>query len=142
MAELHEISPDDLTAYFSMLPGWEEKFTYILDLGKKLLPYPDEFRDDKHRIYGCQSMVWLKIEMKDGKLYFVADADAALVRGLIAILMIAYNGKSPQEILTFDIDQWFESLGLRSHLSPTRSNGLNAMVKSLQAYARNALNQG
>ncbi len=136
MTELKQMTTEDLTNFFAMLPGWEEKFRYLIELGEKLPPYPEEYRDGEHRIFGCQSMVWLKADMEDGKLLFVADADAAIVRGLIAVLMIAYNDKSPEEILSFNIDNWLESLGLRSQLTPTRSNGLDAMIKRLKSYAR------
>jgi cysteine desulfuration protein SufE len=140
MSDLHTMTTDDLTDFFAMLPGWEEKFRYIIDLGQKLPPFPEAYRDDEHRIYGCQSMVWMKADVEDDRLTFVADADAAIVRGLIAILMVAYNNKSPEEILHFDIETWLDSLGLRSHLTPTRSNGLESMVKRLQTFARRAHN--
>lgn len=140
MTELHELTTDDLTDYFNMLPGWEEKFRYIIDLGQKLPPFPDTYRNDEHRIFGCQSLVWLKADVTDNRLVFVADADAAIVRGLIAILMVAYNNKTLDEILHFEIDSWLETLGLRSHLTPTRSNGLEAMVKRLKNLVRQPQN--
>ena len=139
MSLLHDISTEDLTEYFSLLLGWEEKFRYIIDLGKKLPPYPDEFKDEQHQIYGCQSMVWLKVHNQTGILKFQADADAAIVRGLIAILMIAYNNKNAEYILKFDIEEWLKSLGLLDHLTPTRSNGLNSMIKRIQLYAKQFL---
>jgi len=139
MSELHDISSADLTDFFSQLPGWEEKFRYIIDLGKKLPPYPEEFKDEQHQIYGCQSMVWLKVHDNAGTLTFLADADAAIVRGLIAILMVAYNNKNAGDILEFDVEKWLNSLGLLDHLTPTRSNGLNSMIKRIQSYAKQTL---
>jgi cysteine desulfuration protein SufE len=139
MSELHDISTADLIEYFSLLPGWEEKFRYIIDLGKKLPAYPDDYKDEQHQIYGCQSTVWLKVIDHDSTLSFQADADAAIVRGLIAILMIAYNNQTPDYILKFDVKGWLESLGLLDHLTPTRSNGLNAMIKRIQSHAKHIL---
>lgn len=139
MSDLHDISTEDLTDFFSFLPGWEEKFRYIIDLGKKLPPYPEEYKDEQHQIYGCQSMVWLKIHNNTGQLIFQADADAAIVRGLIAILMVAYNNKTAEYIVQFDVHGWLKTLGLLDHLTPTRSNGLNAMIKRIQSYAKLSL---
>jgi len=138
MSELHEMTADNLADFFSMLPGWEEKFRYIIDLGQKLPPFPEEYKKDEYRIFGCQSLVWLKSDYNDGRIHFIADADAAIVRGLIAILMVIYNHKSAEEILGFDIHAWLESVGLSSQLTPTRSNGLHAMVKRLHAFAEQA----
>jgi len=138
MSDLYEMTADDLANFFAMLPGWEEKFSYIIDLGKKLPPYPEEYKKDEFRIFGCQSLVWLKSDYKDGRIHFVADADAAIVRGLIAILMVIYNDKTPEDILGFDIHAWLESVGLSAQLTPTRSNGLHAMIKRLYTFAENA----
>jgi cysteine desulfuration protein SufE len=116
------------------LPDWEEKYGEIIRLGKKLPDYPEEYRDDKYKVKGCQSQVWLHPEFKDGKIHFDADSDAMIVKGLIALLMRVYNNRTPQEILDNPPD-FLTEIGIDNHLSPTRKNGLGAMMKQIQMYA-------
>lgn len=119
---------------FEFLPDWEEKYSEVIRLGRKLPEYPEEYRDEKYKVKGCQSQVWLHPEYKDGKIYFDADSDAMIVKGLIALLMRVYNERTPDEILNSPPD-FLTEIGIDNHLSPTRKNGLGAMLKQIQLYA-------
>lgn len=124
----------EIVEEFEFLPDWEEKYGEIIRLGKKLPEYPEEYRDDKYKVKGCQSQVWLHPEFKNGKIHFDADSDAMIVKGLIALLMRIYNERSPEEILNNPPD-FLTDIGIDNHLSPTRKNGLGAMMKQIQMYA-------
>ncbi len=124
----------EIVEEFEFLPDWEERYGEIIRLGKKLPGYPEEYRDEKYKVKGCQSQVWLHPEFKDGKIYFDADSDAMIVKGLIALLMRVYNERTPQEILDNPPD-FLTDIGIDNHLSPTRKNGLGAMMKQIQMYA-------
>lgn len=124
----------EIVEEFEFLPDWEERYGEIIRLGKKLPAYPEEFREEKYKVNGCQSQVWLHPEFKDGKVYFNADSDAMIVKGLIALLMRVYNERTPQEILDNPPD-FLTEIGIDNHLSPTRKNGLGAMMKQIQMYA-------
>lgn len=119
---------------FAALDDWLDKYDLILDMGKSLPPIDPEFRTDQYIISGCQSKVWLHASYRDGKVYFTADSDAIITKGIISMLIKVLSDRSPEEIqnarLTF-IDQ----IGLKEHLSPTRSNGLASMVKQMKLYA-------
>lgn len=116
--------------------SWEEKYKKIIAWGKQLAPYPDEFRDEKFKIKGCQSQVWLHAgHAGDGKVVFQADSDALLVKGLIAVLLNIYNQKTPEEILATSIE-FVKEAGLDQHLTPSRTNGLFAMIKQIRSYAQ------
>ena len=119
---------------FSAVDDWLDKYELILDMGKSLPPIDPEFRTDQYIISGCQSKVWLHASYHDGKVYFTADSDAIITKGIISMLIKVLSDRSPEEIqnarLTF-IDQ----IGLKEHLSPTRSNGLASMVKQMKLYA-------
>lgn len=130
---LQEIQKE-IVEEFQFLPDWEEKYSEIIRLGKKLPEYPEEYRNDKYKVQGCQSQVWLHPEFKDGKIHFDADSDAMIVKGLIALLMRVYNNRTPQEILDNPPD-FLTEIGIDNHLSPTRKNGLGAMMKQIQMYA-------
>ncbi len=132
---------DDLIETFDLLgDDWEERFRYIISLGKELPSMPDEAKTEENRVQGCQSQAWLICrEMPEHKLEFLADADAFIVRGLIAILLRAFSHRSPEEILAFDIEGLFTKLGLDRQLTPARSNGLHAMVKKIRGLARTSL---
>lgn len=129
---------DRIVANFEMLDDWEERFTYLIDLGKKLPDMPEEERTEENRVHGCQAQVFMKprVEGDPPVVTFDAWSDAATVRGLIAILMTIYAGKTPQEIMEVDAESTFEELGLEEHLSMTRRNGLHAMIKRIRAIAR------
>lgn len=124
----------EIVEEFQFLPDWEEKYGEIIRLGKKLPEYPEEYRNDKYKVKGCQSQVWLHPKFKDGKIHFDADSDAMIVKGLIALLMRVYNNRTPQEILDNPPD-FLTEIGIDNHLSPTRKNGLGAMMKQIQMYA-------
>ena len=131
-----EITADDIVDTLSFFDNWEERYKYIIDLGKELPPLADEHKTETNFVRGCQSQVWLIHRLEDGHLYFEADSDAFIVRGLLGVVMAAYNGKTPAEVLNFDIESYFDELNLLKHLSPTRGNGLRAMVARIQAIAR------
>lgn len=119
----------ELADEFELLGDWEERYRYVIELGKDLAPLSEAERSDDHKVRGCASQVWLVTEhAPEGALMFRGDSDAHIVRGLIAILLRLYSGHSPSEILAFDIKTAFETLGLASALSSQRSNGLASMV--------------
>ncbi|KAA8978289.1 SufE family protein [Halospina sp. K52047b] len=133
-----DITTEDVRDGFELLDDWEERYGYIMDLGKKLPAFPDDERREKNYVHGCQSQVWL-IHWKDpesGRLYLLIDSDAMIVRGLAAIIMIALNGRTPDDLLAVDIEGLFEELDLMRHISPTRGNGLRAMVEQIRATAQ------
>ncbi|WP_339842690.1 SufE family protein [uncultured Halopseudomonas sp.] len=130
-----EVTSDDIIDTLSFFDTWEDRYKYIIDLGRELPPLDEAQRSDDHIVRGCQSQVWLVGHEKDGRLYFDADSDAFIVKGLLAVVLAAYNGKTPEEIRDFDIEQYFAELNLLKHLSMTRGNGLKAMVKRIQQSA-------
>jgi cysteine desulfuration protein SufE len=136
---------DELLETFDLLgDDWEERFGYIISLGKELPDMPEEAKTEENRVQGCQSKAWLIAHTLPGpepRLEFLADADAFIVRGLIAILLLAYSHRTAREILAFDIEGLFSKLGLDRQLTPARSNGLHSMVKKMQAIARKAEEQ-
>jgi cysteine desulfuration protein SufE len=123
---------------FSLFEDWMDRYQYIIDLGRRLPEFPDEQRTEDNRIRGCQSQVWFVAEQRDGRLYFQAISDAAIVSGLIALLLRLYSGRLPEDILDTPPD-FVSALQLESHLSPTRSNGLGAMLEAIRGFAREAL---
>ncbi|MAB22826.1 SufE family protein [Pseudomonas neustonica] len=127
-----EITSDDIVDTLSFFDNWEDRYKYIIDLGKELPPLNDESRNETNLVRGCQSQVWLVSEARDGKLFFEADSDAFIVKGLLAVVLAAYNGKTPEQVTAFDVEGYFSALNLLKHLSVTRGNGLRAMVKRIQ----------
>ncbi len=119
---------------FSALEDWEDKYKLIIDKAKTAEPFPEEERTEKNKIRGCQSQVWLAAKFEDGKVKFWADSDAVLVKGMTAILVYVYSGHTPDEILSSP-PTFLEKIGITEHLSPTRKNGLNAMLKQIRLYA-------
>lgn len=128
------VTIDDVISDLEFLDDWEERYAYIIDLGKQLPAFPEQERTDENFVHGCQSQVWLShhLDESTGKLYLLIDSDAMIVRGLAAIILVALNGKTPRELLTTDIDELFERLDLFRHISPTRGNGLRAMVGKIR----------
>ena len=126
----------ELIDHLAFFDEWSERYRYIIDLGKKLEPFPEAERDEAHKVKGCMSQVWLSHEDQGEKIHFYGDSDAAIVRGLIAVLFAAYSDKTPDEILAFDLDAFFGELGLESHLSPNRRNGFFSMVERIKATAK------
>ncbi|MBY6033134.1 SufE family protein [Marinobacter daepoensis] len=127
----------DVLDAFELLDDWEERYAYIIDLGKQLPAFPDDERIEKNYVHGCQSQVWLipHYDEDSGKLFLLIDSDAMIVRGLAAIILVALNGKTPRDLLATDIDELFEQLDLFRHISPTRGNGLRAMVGKIRDLA-------
>ena len=127
-----DVTVDDIIDSLGFFDNWEERYKYIIDLGKELPEMDASLRTDEYLVRGCQSQVWLVDEWRAGKLFFQADSDAFIVKGLLGVVLAAFNGKTPGEILAFDIDAYFTQLDLLQHLSSTRGNGLKAMVKRIQ----------
>jgi len=124
---------EDLAAEFDILGDWEERYRYVIELGRELAPLSDAERNDGNKVRGCASQVWLVTEPQgDGSLRFRGDSDAHIVRGLIAVLLRLYSGRPPEEILAFDARAAFEQLGLSGALSAQRSNGLASMVARIR----------
>ena len=119
---------------FSGFDDWMDKYAYIIELGNAVAPLDEKHKVPENIIEGCQSRVWLTSEERDGKLYFAADSDAIIVKGIVALLLRVVSGRTPDEILGCEF-AFIEEIGLREHLSPTRSNGLVAMVKQIKMYA-------
>lgn len=119
---------------FAIYDEWLDKYEYIIDLGKNLEGYPEEKKTDEHLIKGCQSRVWLDYEVRDGKVYFTADSDAIITKGIISLLIGIYSGASAAEILSSDFSV-VEKIGLRENLSPTRANGLVSMIETIRRSA-------
>lgn len=119
---------------FALFDTWEEKYEYIIDLGKKLPPLEEEHKIDENRIRGCQSTVWLIARYHNGKVYYKAESDAVIVKGLVSLLIRVLSGHSPSEILNSKLD-FMKEIGMTTHLAQTRSNGLLAMVKQMKNYA-------
>lgn len=119
---------------FEFLSDWEQKYEYLIDLGKALQPLPQELKTEENLIKGCQSQVWIAPELKDGKIYFYADSDGILPKGIVAMLTHIYSGHSANEILDSDF-KFIEEIGLQEFLSPSRANGLTSMTKQIKFYA-------
>ena len=127
-----DVSAEDISDTLGFFDNWEDRYKYIIDLGKELPAMPESFRIDANLVRGCQSQVWLVDEHREGRLFFQADSDAFIVKGLLAVVLAAFNGKTAGEILAFDVDAYFQKLDLMQHLSSTRGNGLKAMVKRIK----------
>ena len=126
---------DEIIEEFSEFDDWMDRYGYIIDLGNQLPPIDEKFKTPQHLIEGCQSRVWINAEKNaDGKLEFTADSDAIIVKGIISLLIKVLNNQTPDDILNSDL-YFIDKIGLAEHLSPTRSNGLLAMVKQMRAYA-------
>ncbi len=133
MKTINELQ-DEVIEEFSGFDDWMDKYQMLIDLGNDLEPLDEKYKTEQNLIDGCQSRVWLQCDLKDGKLVFTADSDALIVKGIIALLIEVISGHTPKEILDADF-YYIDKIGLREHLSPTRSNGLLAMVKQIKAYA-------
>ncbi|MBQ7660269.1 MAG: SufE family protein [Alphaproteobacteria bacterium] len=120
---------------FSFLETWEDKYQYLIDLGENLPALKAEYKKDCFKVAGCQSEVWLIASFENGKLFFKADSDAIMVKGIIFILMSIYSGKTPQQIKNIEVEKIFAKLGLQEHLSPSRRNGMMSMVEKIRFYA-------
>ncbi len=125
---------DEIIDEFSVFDDWMDKYSLIIDMGKNLAPLDPALKTPQNRIEGCQSNVWLDAQYNDGIITFTADSDAILVKGIVSLLVNLLSGRTPDEILNADL-YFIQQIGLNEHLSPTRSNGLLAMVKQMKMYA-------
>ena len=133
MATINEIQ-DSIIEEFSDFEDWLDRYQLLIDLGGEQEPLPQEYKTDNNLIEGCQSRVWLQADLVDGKVQFRAESDALIVKGIVSLLIKVYSGHTPDEIL--EVEPYFvEAIGLKEHLSPTRSNGLLAMIKQMLLYA-------
>lgn len=135
---------DDIIGNFSVLDDWDDRYRYLIELGRELPPLAEAAHSDANKVQGCASQVWLDTTTRPNGpggpiLTFAGDSDAHIVRGLIAVLFAVYSGKSAKEILALDAVKLFEELGLREHLTPQRSNGFRSMVERIRSDARAAL---
>jgi cysteine desulfuration protein SufE len=133
-----EQAQQDIAEEFAFFSDWSERYQYLIDLGKQLPPFPDECRTEEHRVHGCQSMVWLVPSGDAARMHFAAASDSAIVSGLIALVLRVYSDRPAAEIVATE-PEFVQSIGLAKHLSPTRSNGLFAMLAKLKGYAVEAL---
>ncbi len=127
-----------LVEEFQFFDDWMDRYQYIIDLGRRLPDFPEAAKNEANKIKGCQSQVWFVAELKNDRLHFEAISDAAIVSGLIAVLLRIYSDRKPQDIIATPVD-FVAALQLEQHLSPTRSNGLAAMLKAIHAFAREAV---
>ena len=125
---------DEIIDEFSGFDDWMDKYQLLIDLGNEQEPLDDKYKTEQNLIDGCQSRVWLQADLVDGRIHFSAESDALIVKGIVALLIRVMNDHTPQEILDADL-YFIEQIGLKEHLSPTRSNGLLAMVKQIKMYA-------
>lgn len=131
---------DAIREDFALLDDWEDRYRYVIELGRTLPPLPEALRTDANKVRGCTSQVWLasRVEAGDTRLHFVGDSDALIVKGLVALLLAACDGRTADEILRLDAPALFAELGLKDHLSPQRSNGLASMVQRIRSDAEAA----
>jgi cysteine desulfuration protein SufE len=130
---------DEIVANFELLDEWEERYRYLIELGRLMEPLPDAAHTDANKVKGCASQVWLETWLEDARLYLRGDSDAHIVRGLVALLTALYSGKTASEALSTDAHSLFKDLGLAEHLTPQRSNGVRSMVERIRHDARTAL---
>jgi cysteine desulfuration protein SufE len=133
----HKTIPEieqEIIEEFSLFDSWDEKYEYIIDLGKKLPPLEDEHKIDENRVRGCQSTVWLVADYRDGKVFYKAESDAVIVKGLISMLIRVLSGQSPNQIIDAKLN-FIQEIGMTTHLAQTRSNGLLSMVKQMKNFA-------
>jgi cysteine desulfuration protein SufE len=124
----------EIISEFSAFDDWMDKYTYLIELGNELIPLDEKYKVEQNLIKGCQSQVWLNAEYKDGFIYYQGESDALIVKGLVALLLRVVNGQPAVEIMDTDF-HFIDKIGLKEHLSPTRSNGLLAMAKQIKLYA-------
>lgn len=136
-----ETGIEDVLENLEFLDDWEERYSYIIDLGKGLPAFPESEKKEENYVHGCQSQVWLihQQDPSDGKIYLLIDSDAIIVKGLAAIVLATLNAKTPQEIIDCDVEAIFERMDLIRHISPTRGNGLRAMLDLVRATAQQHL---
>ena len=133
MSTINDIQ-DEIIEEFNSFDDWMDRYQLLIDLGNEQPPLDDQYKTESNLIDGCQSRVWLQADYSDGRIQFTAESDALIVKGIVALLIRVFNNRTPQEILDADL-YFIDRIGLRDHLSPTRSNGLLAMVKQMRMYA-------
>lgn len=133
MATINE-KQDEIIEEFSGFDDWLDRYQLLIDLGGEQPPLDERYKTDNNLIEGCQSRVWLQADFEDGKIFFRAESDALIVKGIVALLIKVFSGHTPDEILSSDL-YFVEAIGLKEHLSPTRSNGLLSMIKQMRLYA-------
>lgn len=133
MTQIQEIQ-EEIVEEFNMFDDWMQRYEYMIDLGKSLPVIDEQYKTDDRIIKGCQSKVWVHAELAEDKVQFTADSDAIITKGIIAILIRAWSGQKPQDIIDANTD-FIDEIGLKEHLSPTRANGLVSMIKQLKMYA-------
>ena len=124
----------EIVEEFSLFENWDDKYEYIIDIGKKLEPLEDQYKTNDNKVRGCQSTVWLTADYTDGRIYYKAESDAIIVKGLISMLIRVLSGQKPDDIVNARLD-FIKDIGMMSHLAQTRSNGLLSMVKQMKNYA-------
>jgi cysteine desulfuration protein SufE len=130
MQTINEIQ-NEIIEDFSMLEDWNDKYEYLIDFGKSLPLIDEQYKTEENRIHGCQSRVWLHAEMKENQLFFYADSDAIITKGIVGLLVKVLSGHTPKEIAETEL-YFIEKIGLKEHLSPTRANGLVSMIKKMK----------
>jgi cysteine desulfuration protein SufE len=125
---------DEIVEEFGLFDSWDDKYEYIIDLGKKLPPLDEQYKKDENKVRGCQSTVWLVADYKDGKIFYKAESDAVIVKGLISMLIRVLSGHEADEIISARLD-FIQKIGMTTHLAQTRSNGLLSMVKQMKNFA-------
>ncbi len=125
---------DEIIDEFTGLDDWMDRYQLLIDIGNDQEPLPEQYKTDQNLIDGCQSRVWLQADYRDGRIYFAAESDALIVKGIVSLLIRVLSNATPQEIIDADL-YFIDQIGLKDHLSPTRSNGLVAMVKQMRLYA-------
>lgn len=136
MSDALPADADELIENFDLFDDWEDRYAYLIDLGKRLPPMPDELKTDDNKVRGCMSQVWFsQLDDPRGRLRWLGDSDAAIVRGLVAVLHVLYDGRSPEEAAAVDVEQVFQQIGLAGHLSMNRRNGFFSMVARLRGFA-------
>ena len=133
MATMKEVE-QTLIEEFELFDDWMDKYNYIIELGKELPMIEEQYKTPEYLIEGCQSQVWLHADYRDGQVFFTADSDAIITKGIVNLLIRVLSGRTPQEIIDNDLD-YLNAIGLKEHLSPTRSNGLSSMIKQIKLYA-------
>jgi cysteine desulfuration protein SufE len=125
---------EQVVSEFSLIDDWMDKYNYLIEMGRSIPIIDEHYKTDQYVITGCQSKVWLHADYRDGKIFFSADSDAVITKGIVNLLIRVLSGHTPDEILNADMD-FIDKVGLREHLSPTRSNGLTSMIKQMKLYA-------
>tara|TARA_R110002072_G_scaffold108062_3_gene234773 strand:- start:3151 stop:3594 length:444 start_codon:yes stop_codon:yes gene_type:complete len=131
----HSIRSQDIVDTLSFFDDWEDRYKYIIDLGRELPEMPEALKTDERKIRGCQSQVWIDFQFNNGRMDMSVDSDAFIVKGLLGVVLAAYNNQTPEDVLAFDVEHYFGQLDLLGHLSPARGNGLRAMVARIREVA-------